>query len=94
MTDDGLLADDGGSGESNSTLSASENGVMSSNTSDDSSESLSHSLDEHSGFKFKQHHSDESRYSGTASENLQGFTAWSQYSENNHGFTPLIILSG
>ena len=78
MTDDGLVANDGGSGESDSDLSASEDGVVSSDTSNDSSISLSHSLSDHSGFKFKNQHPDESRYSGTASENLHGFTAWSR----------------
>ena len=74
MTDDGLAADDGGSGMTGSDESDSE-GVLSSDSSADSSVSVDHSLSDHSGFKFKHNHPDESRYSGTNSENLHGDTA-------------------
>ena len=75
MTDDGLVADDGGSGETNSDLSPSENGVVSSNSSDDSVESLDHDLSDHSWHKNMYNPDfDESRFSGTASENLDGDT--------------------
>ena len=73
MSDDGAgMAGD--SGMTGSDLSDSE-GVMSSDSSADSEASLSHDLSDHSGFKHgKFHHPLESRYSGTASENLNGDT--------------------
>ena len=75
MTDDGLVANDGGSGETNSDLSPSENGEVSSDSSDDSVESLDHDLSDHSRYKnMFNPDMDESRYSGTASENLGGDT--------------------
>ena len=74
MTDDGLAADDGGSGMTGSVESDSE-GVLSSDSSALSEQSLSHDLSDHSGFKHgKFHHPLESRYSGTESENLHGDT--------------------
>ena len=71
MTDDALVANDGGSGETNSDLSASEDGEVSSDSSDDSVESLDHDLSDHSWYKNMFNPDfDESRYSGTASETL------------------------
>ena len=68
------MANDGGSGETNSDLSASEDGA-SSDSSDDSLESLDHDLSDHSWYKNMFNPDfDESRYSGTASENLGGDT--------------------
>ena len=63
----------GDSGMTGSDLSDSE-GVMSSDSSADSEDSLDHDLSDHSGFKHKFHHPLESRYSGTASENPHGDT--------------------
>ena len=77
MTDDGLAADDGGSGMTGSDESDSE-GSLSSDSSAGSSVSVDHSLSDHSGFKFKHRHPDESRYSGTNSENPHGDTAGSR----------------
>ena len=73
MSDDGAGAA-GDSGMTSSSLSDSE-GVMSSDSSALSEDSLDHDLSDHSGFKHgKFHHPLESRYSGTASENLHGDT--------------------
>ena len=72
LTDDGVGAA-GDSGFTGSDLSDSE-GVASSDSSADSSNSLDHDLSDHSGFKHKFHHPLESRYSETASENLGGDT--------------------
>ena len=72
LTDDGAGAT-GDSGFTGSDLSDSE-GVASSDSSADSSNSLDHDLSDHSGFKHKFHHPLESRYSDTASENLGGDT--------------------
>ena len=72
MTDDGMGAA-GDSGMTGSDLSDSE-GVLSSDSSAMSSVSLDHDLSDHSGHKHKFHHPLESRYSGTASENLHGDT--------------------
>ena len=69
-----MAADDGGSGMTGSDESDSE-GVLSSDSSDDSSASVDHSLSDHSGFKHKHHHPEESRYSGTNSLNLHGDSA-------------------
>ena len=77
MTDDGAAADDGGSGMTGSDESDSE-GSLSSDSSALSSVSLDHSLSDHSGFMKKHHQTGESRYSGTASENLHGDTAGSK----------------
>ena len=77
MTDDGMAADDGGSGMTGSDESDSE-GSLSSDSSAGSSVSVDHSLSDHSGFKFKHHHPDESRYSDTNSENLHGDSAGSR----------------
>ena len=69
------MANDGGSGETNSDLSASEDGEVSSDSSDDSVESLDHDLSDHSWYKNMFNPDfDESRYSGTASENFGGDT--------------------
>ena len=73
ITDDGVAADDGGSGFTGSMESDSE-GVPSSDSSALSEASLDHDLSDHSGFKHKHEHPDESRYSGTQSENLGGDT--------------------
>ena len=77
-TDDGMGAT-GDSGFTGSVNSMSESGLegaaaASSDSSGMSSVSLSHDLSDHSGFKHKFHHPLESRYSGTASENLHGDT--------------------
>ena len=85
MTDDGAgMAGD--SGMTGSDLSDSE-GVLSSDSSALSSVSLSHDLSDHSGHKHKFHHPLESRYSGTASENLHGDTqgSYSLGSSENDG---------
>ena len=79
MTDDGLVADDGGSGFTMDTVESvgTSNGVDSvSSASEASVASLDHDLSDHSGFKHKGHfhHPLESRYSGTNSENLDGDT--------------------
>ena len=72
MSDDGAgMAGD--SGMTGSDLSDSE-GVMSSDSSALSEDSLDHSLSDHSGHKHKFHHPLESRYSSTVSENLHGDT--------------------
>ena len=72
MSDDGM-GEAGDSGMTMSDLSDSE-GSASSDSSAMSEESLDHDLSDHSGFKHKFHHPLESRYSGTASENLHGDT--------------------
>ena len=84
MTDDGAVADDGGSGFTGSMESDSE-GVPSSNSSALSEVSLDHELSDHSGFKHKFHHPLESRYSGTASENLGGDTQGSYSLDSSDG---------
>ena len=63
----------GDSGMTGSDLSDSE-GSPSSDSSALSEDSLDHDLSDHSAFKHKFHHPLESRYSGTASENLHGDT--------------------
>ena len=73
MTDDGVAADDGGSGFTNTRNSVSE-GVMSSDSSALSEASVSHDLSDHSGYKHYFRDSLESRYSGTNSDNLLGDT--------------------
>ena len=73
MTDDGM-GEAGDSGMTGSDLSDSEDGEMSSDSSAMSEASLDHDLSDHSGHKHKFHHPLESRYSGTASENLHGDT--------------------
>ena len=74
MTDDGVAANDGGSGFTGSALSSSE-GVASSDSSADSEQSLDHDLSDHSGYKHGHfHHPLESRRSGTASSNRSGDT--------------------
>ena len=77
MTDDGMAADDGGSGMTGSDESDSE-GSLSSDSSAGSSVSVDHSLSDHSGFKFKHLHPDESRYSSTNSGNPHGDSAGSR----------------
>ena len=72
MTDDGAF-DRSGSGFTNTRNSVSE-GVISSDSSALSEISLDHDLSDHSGFKHGQLHADESRYSGTQSENIHGDT--------------------
>ena len=84
MTDDGAVADDGGSGFTGSMESDSE-GVPSSNSSALSEVSIDHELSDHSGFKHKFHHPLESRYSGTASENLGGDTQGSYSLDSSDG---------
>ena len=79
MTDDGAVADDGGSGftmDSMESDDASDANDSMSSASEASVASLSHDLSDHSGFKHKGHfhHPLESRYSGTNSENLDGDT--------------------
>ena len=85
LSDDGMGAA-GDSGFTGSDLSDSE-GVLSSDSSALSSVSLDHDLSDHSGHKHKFHHPLESRYSGTASENLHGDTqgSYSQGSSEDDG---------
>ena len=83
MTDDGVAADDGGSGFTGSDESDSE-GMASSDSSAMSDQSLDHSLSDHSGHKHKFHHPLESRYSGTVSDNPHGDTQGS-VSEDTSG---------
>ena len=75
MTDDGAVADDGGSGFTMDTVESA-GGSSVSSSSEASVASLDHDLSDHSGFKHKGHfhHPLESRYSGTNSENLDGDT--------------------
>ena len=78
MTDDGAVADDGGSGFTMDTVESADpsDGNSVSSASEMSVASLDHDLSDHSGFKHKGHfhHPLESRYSGTNSENLDGDT--------------------
>ena len=95
MTDDEVAADDGGSGMTGSDESDSE-GSLSSDSSAGSSVSVDHSLSDHSGFKFKNLHPDESRYSGRNSENLHGDSAASRSqgtSDNNDNPSQLSTVS-
>ena len=87
LTDDHVVSGDGGSGSTNSIASVTESGgiiVTSTSSSSSNPSSLDHDLSDHSGFKHKFHHPLESRYSGTASENLGGDTQGS-YSRGTSG---------
>ena len=79
MTDDGMgnTGDSGATASENSRSEPAGGGtpVASADSSALSEASLDHDLSDHSGFKHgKFHHPLESRYSGTASENLNGDT--------------------